>query len=185
MKVVRVERTEQDYYLVFTIFFVILSIIAILLSVAIPLILRKRQLPSELTCSNISADNNSEIMIYNRDTPFFGKYYIDPDTLSMTLFRPVKTFLYRDGYLYNSDRTKVLTLKKTPDFFFVNVVNISFESINPSPDENMTQKWILSGSVISTEDLKYKLTVTEKLRLQVIFYGANNETSCNWIFEKV
>lgn len=185
MKIVKVEKSEQDYYFAFSIIVIILTIITILLSIAIPLILRKKILPSKLVCSNISAEDNSQIIIYNKDTPFFGKYYIDPDTLKLTLFRPTKTFLYKDGYLYNSDRTKVLTLKKIPHFLFVNVFSLSFEVINASENENEFQKWILSGGVISTTDLRYKLTVTESLTLRVIFYGAVKEVSCNWIFEKV
>jgi hypothetical protein len=184
MKVIKVEKTKQDYYLVFSIFVTILTIIAIFLTIAIPIVLRKRILPRKLVCRNISADNNSEIIIYNEDAPYFGKYYLDPDTLNLTLFRPSKSFLYRDNYLYNSDRTKVLTLRRISDFFFVNVFILSFEDINQT-DNEIKQKWNLSGGIISTTDLKHKLKISETLKLQAIFYGAINETSCNWVFERV
>jgi hypothetical protein len=205
---INIKYNKDDYSFFFSSIFFIFTIVTTILSIVIPIILRSRTYVSELNCLSHSITTNAELLIYNKDTASFGTYYINIDSLKVTLFKPLKPIVYNNYYIYNTTGDKVLTSRKKKDIFNNTRYVLSLEPIikddtTDSPaskatnipanrrrelvqleESKVVQKWYLENSTIHSPLMDIKITVNESGELKVIRYGILDETSCSWIFEE-
>jgi hypothetical protein len=205
---INIKYNKDDYSFFFSSIFFIFTIVTTILSIVIPIILRSRTHVSELNCLSHSITTNAELLIYNKDTTSFGTYYINIDSLKVTLFKPLKPIVYNNYYIYNTTGDKVLTSRKKKDIFNNTRYVLSLEPIIKDDitdstaskaanvpanrrrelvqleESEVVQKWYLENSTIHSPLMDIKITVNESGELKVIRYGILDETSCSWIFEE-
>lgn len=176
--------SNNDYYIAFSVLFFILTIVTLVISIVIPFLLKDGKCSCDLVCTKNSLEDDNLAFIYNESAPRFGRYYLDIDTLTLSHEKPVNPILYRDGFLYASDKVRVLTLRRDEDFFLRERFKLSLEKQLPDNIPNIFQKWTLNDSSIYTKNFEYKLTIDIALRLIVVSYKKLDKTSCHWYFEK-